>query len=38
MYYIIETLDQLKVLYNLKTQKAFVEVIPFNSNVHPVLN
>ena len=38
MYYIIETLDQLKVLYNLKTQKAFVEVIPFNSNVHPALN
>jgi hypothetical protein len=38
MYYIIETLDQLKVLYNLKTQKAFVEVIPFNINVHPLLN
>jgi len=38
MYYIIETLEQLKVLYNRKTQKAFVEVISFNPNVHPVLN
>jgi hypothetical protein len=38
MYYIIETLDQLKTLYNRQTQTAFVEVIPFNYNTHPTLN
>ena len=38
MYYIIETLDQLKTFYNLNIDEAFVEVIPYNSNVHPSLN
>ena len=38
MYYIIETLDQLKTFYNLNIDEAFVEVIPYNSNIHPSLN
>ena len=38
MYWLIEDLEQLKVFYNSGFDKAFIEVIPFNDNIHPVLN
>lgn len=38
MYFIIETQEQLNqlVLYNYK--EAFIDIIPFNYNIHPALN
>ena len=38
MYYLIETLDQLKSFYNLGYKEAFIEVIPVNNQNHPTQN
>lgn len=38
MYYLIETEEQLKQLYNQSIKEAFVEVIPYNDLYHPLLN
>jgi hypothetical protein len=37
-FYLVETLDQLKTFYNMEYKQAFVEVIPYNDNLHPMLN
>ena len=37
-FYLVETLDQLKTFYNMEYKQAFVEVIPYNDNLHPILN
>jgi hypothetical protein len=37
-FYLVETLDQLKTFYNMGYKQAFVEVIPYNDNLHPMLN
>ena len=37
-FYLVETLDQLKTFYNMEYKQAFVEVIPYNDNIHPILN
>jgi len=38
MYYIIETVDQLKNLYNLGYKEAFIEIISSNDKIHPTQN
>ena len=38
MYWLIEEQEQLKVLLNSGYKEAFVEVIPFNNNIHPTQN
>ena len=38
MYWLIEDLEQLKVFYNSGFDKAYIEIIPFNDNTHPVKN
>jgi len=38
MYYIIETLDQLKSFYSLGYKEAFIEVISSNDHIHPSQN
>ena len=38
MYWLIEEQEQLEVLLNSGYQEAFIEVIPFNSNIHPAQN
>jgi len=35
MFWIIETKEQLEELINKNYKKAFVEVVPFNYNIHP---
>lgn len=37
-FYLVETLDQLKTFYNMEYKQAFVEVIPYNDNLHPIQN
>jgi hypothetical protein len=37
-FYLVETLDQLKTFYNIEYKQAFVEIIPYNDNLHPMLN
>lgn len=37
-FYLVETLDQLKTFYNMEYKQAFVEIIPYNDNLHPMLN
>lgn len=37
-FYLVETIDQLKTFYNMEYKRVFVEVIPYNDNVHPILN
>jgi hypothetical protein len=37
-FYLVETIDQLKTFYNMGYKRVFVEVIPYNDNVHPILN
>ena len=38
MYWLIENKEQLDVLINSGYKKAFIEVIPYNDTIHPVLN
>jgi len=38
MYWLIEDEEQLGFLLNSNYKEAFVEVIPFNDNIHPTLN
>ena len=38
MYWLIEDEEQLGFLINSGYKEAFVEVIPFNDNIHPALN
>ena len=38
MYWLIEDEEQLGFLINMGYKEAFVEVIPFNDNIHPALN
>jgi hypothetical protein len=38
MFWLIEDKDQLKNLHNIGYKEAFIEVIPFNDKIHPVLN
>ena len=38
MYWLVEDEEQLNVLINSGYKKAFIEVIPFNDNIHPVQN
>jgi len=38
MFWLIEDIDQLKNLHNIGYKEAFIEVIPFNDKIHPVLN
>ena len=38
MYWLIEDEEQLKVFYNSGYKEAFIEVIPFNNNIHPTQN
>ena len=38
MYWLVEEDEQLNVLLNSGYKEAFIEVIPFNNNVHPALN
>ena len=38
MFYIIENLDQLQSLKNLKYKEAYIEVIPYSPILHPVEN
>jgi hypothetical protein len=38
MYWLVENEEQLNVLVNSGYKKAFIEVIPYNDTVHPVLN
>ena len=38
MYWLIEDLEQLKVFYNSGFDKAYIEIIPFNDNIHPIKN
>ena len=37
-FYLVETIDQLKTFYNMGYKRVFVEVIPYNDNIHPILN
>lgn len=37
-FYLVETLDQLKTFYNIGYKQVFMEVIPYNNNLHPILN
>ena len=38
MYWLIEDEDQLEVLKNSGYKRAFIEVIPYNDTIHPVIN
>ena len=38
MYYLIETLDQLEEFRKQNYKEVFMEVIPFNNNIHPSQN
>ena len=38
MFYLIETQEQLDIFEYKGIKEAFVEVIPYNDNVHPALN
>ena len=38
MYWLIEDEEQLKVFNNSGFKEAFIEVIPFNNNIHPTQN
>ena len=38
MYWLIEEQEQLEVLLNSGYKEAFIEIIPFNSNIHPAQN
>ena len=38
MYFIIEDKEQLDIFYNSGYKEAFIEVIPYNNNVHPTQN
>ena len=38
MYWLIEEQEQLEVLLNSGYKEAFIEVIPFNNNIHPAQN
>ncbi|MDA8940687.1 hypothetical protein N9H34_00990 [bacterium] len=38
MYWLIENKEQLDVLINSSYKEAFIEVIPYNDTIHPVLN
>ena len=38
MYSLVEEDEQLNVLVNSGYKKAFIEVIPFNNNIHPAIN
>ena len=38
MFYLIETQEQLDIFEYKSIKEAFVEVIPYNNNVHPALN
>ena len=38
MYWLVENEEQLSVLINSGYKKAFIEVIPYNDTIHPVLN
>ena len=38
MYWLVEDEEQIEVLINSGYKEAFIEVIPYNYNIHPVLN
>ena len=38
MYWLVENKEQLNVLINSSYKEAFIEVIPYNDTIHPVLN
>jgi len=38
MYWLVENEEQLNVLINSGYKEAFIEVIPYNDTIHPVLN
>ena len=38
MYWLVENEEQLSVLINSGYKEAFIEVIPYNDTIHPVLN
>tara|TARA_B100000795_G_scaffold71106_1_gene50006 strand:+ start:1478 stop:2746 length:1269 start_codon:yes stop_codon:yes gene_type:complete len=38
MYWLVEDEKQIEVLINSGYKEAFIEVIPYNYNIHPVLN
>mgnify|MGYP006078837911 FL=1 len=38
MYWLVETEEQLNTLINSGYKNAFIEVIPYNDTIHPVLN
>jgi len=38
MYWLVETEEQLNTLINSDYKNAFIEVIPYNDTIHPVLN
>ena len=38
MYWLVEDEEQLSVLTNSGYKEAFIEVIPYNDTIHPVLN
>ena len=38
MYWLIEDIEQLKGFYNSGYKEAFIEVIPFNNQIHPSQN
>mgnify|MGYP003632522586 FL=1 len=38
MYWLVEDEEQIEVLINSGYKEAFIEVIPYNNNIHPVLN
>jgi hypothetical protein len=38
MYWLIESEDQLEELYNSDLEEAFIEIIPFSNEIHPVEN
>jgi hypothetical protein len=38
MYWLIENVEQLKGFHNSSFKEAFIEIIPFNDNIHPTQN
>ena len=38
MYWLIEEKDQVDFLFNSGYKEVFIEVIPYNSRIHPKLN
>ena len=38
MYWLIETEEQIDYLISRQYREAFIEIIPFNNNIHPALN